>query len=52
MPDELRGQAVDAARRLKPYGKTIRDAADFYLNHLKAAESAQVGMLVQCYLEL
>ena len=51
MPDELRGQAVDAAQRLKPYGKTIRDAADFYLNRT-AAESARVGMLVRCYLEL
>ena len=50
MPDELRGQAVDAARRLKPYGKTIRDAVDFYLNHLTAAESAQVGALVDDYL--
>jgi integrase len=50
MPDELRGQAVDAARRLKPYGKTIRDAADFYLNHLTVAESAQVDRLVDDYL--
>ncbi len=50
IPDELRGMAVDAARRLKPYGKTITDAADFYLNHLTAAESAQIGTLVDDYL--
>jgi integrase len=50
LPDALRAEAADAARRLEPYNKGIRDAVDFYLNHLKAAESAQVGALVEGYL--
>src|SRR5215831_3306442 len=27
---ELRGQAIEATRRLAPYGKCLRDAVDFY----------------------
>ena len=27
---ELRGQAIEATRRLAPYGKSLRDAVDFY----------------------
>jgi hypothetical protein len=26
---ELRGQAIEASRRLEPYGKCLRDAVDF-----------------------
>ena len=43
MPDALRAEAVDCARRLKPYGKTIVDATNFYLHHLAAEESARVS---------
>jgi integrase len=50
LSDALRAEAAEAARRLKPYGKRIRDAVDFYLNHLKAEESAQVGPMVDDYL--
>jgi hypothetical protein len=32
---ELRGQAIEAARRLAPYGKTICDAVDFYEAELR-----------------
>lgn len=42
--------AIEAARRLKPYGKTITDAADFLLHHLAATESAKVATLVDDYL--
>jgi hypothetical protein len=36
---ELRGQAIEAARRLAPYGKSLRDAIDFYELHLKSEAS-------------
>jgi hypothetical protein len=36
---ELRGQAIEATRRLAPYGKSLRDAVDFYELHLKAQDS-------------
>jgi integrase len=36
---ELRGQAIEATRRLEPYGKTLRDAVDFYEAHLKSEAS-------------
>ena len=42
--------AVDAARRLKPFGKTILDATNFLLHHLAAEESAHAGELVEDYL--
>ena len=50
IPDDLRAQAVDCARRLKAFGKTIRDATDFYLRHLAASESAQLDKLVDDYI--
>jgi integrase len=50
IPDDLRAQAVDCARRLKAFGKTIRDATDFYVRHLAASESAQVDKLVDDYI--
>jgi integrase len=36
---ELRGQAIEAARRLSRYGKSLRDAVDFYEIHLKSQAS-------------
>ena len=36
---ELRGQAIEATRRLAPYGKSLRDAVDFYELHLKSQAS-------------
>ena len=36
---ELRGQAIEATRRLAPYGKSLRDAVDFYELHLKSQDS-------------
>jgi integrase len=48
--DNLRDMAVDCAKRLRPHGKTIADATAFYLHHLAAEESAQVGALVDDYL--
>ena len=50
MPDALRAEAVDCARRLKPYGKTIADATAFYLHRLAAKESARVSQAVDDYL--
>ena len=50
MPDALRAEAVDCARRLKPYGKTIADATAFYLHRLAAEESARVSQAVDDYL--
>jgi hypothetical protein len=32
--------ARDGATRLKPYGKTLKDAIDFYLSHLIALQSS------------
>ena len=37
---ELRGQAIEATRRLAPYGKSLRDAVDFYELHLNAGFAA------------
>jgi integrase len=34
--DALRVETTDCCERLQPYGKTIRDATNFYLAHLKA----------------
>src|ERR1700758_1484340 len=36
---ELRGQAIEATRKLAPYGKSLRDAVDFYELHLKSQAS-------------
>lgn len=35
LPDSLRVAAVESHEKLKPYGKTLRDAVDFYVAHLK-----------------
>ena len=50
MPDELRSMAVDCARRLKPFGKTILDATNFFVHQLAAAENAHVDALVDDYI--
>jgi integrase len=50
LPDALRAMAVDCAHQLKPYGKTIHDATSFYLNHLAASESPNVGALIENYI--
>jgi integrase len=34
--DALRVEAIECSELLKPYGKTLRDAARFYVAHLKA----------------
>ena len=34
--DDLRVEAVECERKLKAFGKTLRDATDFYVSHLKA----------------
>ena len=34
--DSLRVEAVECERRLAEFGKTLRDAADFYIAHLRA----------------
>ena len=34
--DALRVEAIECSELLQPYGKTLRDAAKFYLAHLKA----------------
>jgi integrase len=35
-PERLRVEALECADRLKPFGKTLRDAVGFYLPHLEA----------------
>jgi site-specific recombinase XerD len=37
-PSSLRVMAQHGAEKLRPFGKTISDAVDFYLNHLEAIE--------------
>jgi integrase len=39
-PEKLRNIAQDAVEALKPFGKTITDAVDHYLVHLKASEKS------------
>jgi integrase len=34
--DKKRGEYLDCAEKLEPFGKTIRDAVEFYLPHLRA----------------
>src|SRR4030095_16308122 len=39
-PEKLRNMAQDAVERLQPHGKTITDAVDHYVRHLKASEKS------------
>ena len=51
---ELRGQAIEATRRLEPYGKTLRDAVDFYEAHLKSEASLRqikLGAFIKEFLQ-
>ena len=40
LPHSLRIQAFEASRRLEPFGKTILDATDFYVQHLQRIKSS------------
>jgi hypothetical protein len=46
-PTTLRIQAAEAARILRPFGKTLVDAARHYANHLEAEERKRTGLKVQ-----
>src|SRR5262245_31645637 len=35
-PERLRIEALECAEKLKPFGKSLRDAVDFFLPHLHA----------------
>jgi integrase len=51
---ELRGQAIEASRRLERYGKSLRDAVDFYEIHLKTEASLReikLGPFVRDFLK-
>ena len=54
-PAELRGMALTADRMLRPYGKTLLQAAEFYKAHLDAdqqrKDSALVSLLAQAWYE-
>ena len=39
-PTSLRVMAQDAVQKLKPFGKTIEEATDFFVAHLKASEKS------------
>lgn len=41
IPDKLRAEAVDGYVRLKEYGKSLRDAVDFYESHLKTIKGSK-----------
>jgi integrase len=52
IPEALRVAAVDAQDRLKPHGKSIGDAVDFYLEHLQAqAKGKDLKEAVEKFLE-
>jgi integrase len=49
--DATRIQAIEAERRLAPFGKTLGDAVEFYVRHLEALErSIPVSALVAEYM--
>lgn len=54
-PVELRGMALSASKLLKPYGKSIAQAAEFYKAHLDAIklkeQSALVPVIAKAWLE-
>jgi integrase len=41
IPDGLRVEAIECRELLQPFGKTLRDAAKFYVTHLKAITSSR-----------
>ena len=51
LPDSLRIMALECAQELKPLGKTLKDAAEFYIEYLRDAErSISVSALIDEYL--
>jgi hypothetical protein len=47
----LRQEAAKGAERLHPYGKTLRDAVNFFLRHLASVlRNASVAELVEKYI--
>src|SRR5258708_25109483 len=51
LSDEVRIAALEVARDLKPFGKTLRDAGTFYLRYLREAQkSVTVSELVADFL--
>jgi integrase len=51
LPDALRIMALESAEKLKPFGRTIVDATEFYLKFLRDAErSISLSDLVEEYL--
>ncbi len=40
IPDALRVEAVECSQRLREFNKTLRDATDFYIQHLRAVEKS------------
>jgi integrase len=51
LPDSLRVMALDCAEELAEFGKTIRDATDFYVHYLRDTErSISVSALIDEYL--
>src|SRR5437899_1605273 len=49
--DELRVAAVECTRRLDPYGKSIYDATDFFLEYLAAGKSELCSVLIDRYIQ-
>lgn len=45
-PVELRGMALTADRMLRPHGKTLLQAAEFYVAHLQADQERKASALV------
>lgn len=51
IPDSLRIQAIEAAARLAPFGKTLTEAAEFLIRHLEnSRRSIPIKQLVSEYL--
>lgn len=48
MPEQLRVEATKCAKLLAPHGRTLTEATEFFLGHLKAIErSCEVSVLIQ-----
>lgn len=53
LSDELRVTALRISRDLEPFGKTLRDAGEFYLKHLRESQkSIAVGDLAEEFREI
>src|SRR5262245_46572867 len=44
--DALRAEAVKCSQTLQPFGKTITDATDFYVDHLREITNSQTAFHV------